>query len=151
VDLHGEIARQVEQRLLERADRVGGQSAQDYLTERIDALKDRWEDERDRGAILGYRKEKKKDHLVTGLLRRADGSRWDELTVPMSMRETENEINLLLPGGGNLVEQSTNGGPAWQFGAAGGDSGEDADRDGELAEPVDADEYGAVQPAERRR
>ena len=24
----------------------------------------------------------------------------DELTVPMSMRETENEINLLVPGGG---------------------------------------------------
>jgi superfamily II DNA/RNA helicase len=143
VDLYGDLARQVEQRLLERADRVGGQRAQDYLTERIDALKDRWEERREGGGILGYRKEKKKDTLVTGLLHRADGSRWDELTVPMSMRETENELNLLLPGGGNFVDQPTNGGPAWHFGATGskGTAGEE-DTGGDGGAPVDADEYG---------
>ncbi|WP_432077080.1 DISARM system helicase DrmA [Streptomyces wuyuanensis] len=143
VDLYGDLARQVEQRLLERADRVGGQRAQDYLTERIDALKDRWEERREGGGILGYRKEKKKDTLVTGLLHRADGSRWDELTVPMSMRETENELNLLLPGGGNFVDQPTNGGPAWHFGATGSkDTAGEEDTGGDGGAPVDADEYG---------
>lgn len=86
--------------------------------------------------MLGYRKEKKKTTLVTGLLHRADGSRWDELTVPMSMRETENELNLLLAYSGNFVDQATHSGPDWRFTPAGD---EDA---GDTAAPVDADEYG---------
>ncbi|PVD05780.1 DISARM system helicase DrmA [Streptomyces sp. CS207] len=137
VDLHGPLAAHVDARLLDRAERVGGAIARQYLSERIDVLKDRWEDERLKGGRLGYRAEKQKDTVVHGLLRRADGSRWDELTAPMSMRETENEINLLLPGGGNLVDQPTHGGPAWTF------LPRTDDQDGEAtAEPVDADEFG---------
>ncbi|UNO39420.1 DISARM system helicase DrmA [Streptomyces sp. MST-110588] len=137
VDLHGPLAAHVDARLLDRAERVGGATARQYLSERIDVLKDRWEDERLKGGRLGYRAEKQKDTVVHGLLHRADGSRWDELTAPMSMRETENEINLLLPGGGHLVDQPTHGGPAWTF------LPRPDDQDGEAtAEPVDADEFG---------
>ncbi|MBT2400387.1 DISARM system helicase DrmA [Streptomyces sp. ISL-100] len=139
IDLDGEIAARVEQRLLERADRVGGERAREYLADRIATLKDEWMNRRSAGGVLGYRKEKKKDALVTPLLRRADGARWDVLTVPMSMRETENELNLLLPGGGNggiFMEQSAHGGPGWRFGTGGRADGEQADS------PVDTDEYG---------
>ncbi|MFJ6783512.1 DISARM system helicase DrmA [Streptomyces yangpuensis] len=135
VDLDGPLAAQVEELLLERADRVGGDRARRYLSERITVLKDAWAEQREGGGILGYRKEKKKNTLVKGLLHRADGARWDELTVPMSMRETENELNLLLAGGGRLVEQATHGGPDWSFAPV-------ADEDGSADGPVDADEYG---------
>ncbi|WP_407111343.1 DISARM system helicase DrmA [Streptomyces sp. DSM 116494] len=117
VDLDGDIARQVEARLLDRAEAVAGSRARGYLSERILALKDEWRERRDGSATLGYRQEKKADEVVTGLLRTADGSRWDPLTVPMSMRETENEINLLLPGGGRYAVAP---GPAWDFSATQG-------------------------------
>ncbi|KNE83525.1 helicase [Streptomyces fradiae] len=144
VDLRGPLAARVDARLLDRAERVGGATARQYLSERIDALKDRWEDERLKGGRLGYRAEKQKDTVVHGLLRRADGSRWDELTVPMSMRETENEINLLLPGGSNLVDQPTYGGPDWTFQPK---TDQDEDDGAGTAAPVDADEFGQAAPA----
>jgi hypothetical protein len=75
---------------------------------------------------------------VSGLLRRADGTQWTELTVGMSMRETENEINLLLPGGGAFLEEPSGGGPDWNFGA----SDPDLDADQDMAATVDSDEYG---------
>lgn len=115
VDLDGPVARQVEERLMARAERVGGSRARDYLGERLLTLKDEWRERRDGSAILGYRQEKKANEVIVGLLRPADGSRWDPLTVPMSMRETENEINLLLPGGGRFAAAT---GPAWDFSAA---------------------------------
>jgi hypothetical protein len=58
----------------------------------------------------------------------------------MSMRETENEINLLLPGGGAFLEEPSGDGPDWTFGASGTDSGTDPD----TASTVDSDEYGPV-------
>ncbi|WP_327393162.1 DISARM system helicase DrmA [Streptomyces sp. NBC_01186] len=136
VDLDGPVAAQVERRLLERADRIGGERAQRYLSERISALKDSWAEQRDRGGVLGYRKEKKKNILVTQLLNRADGSRWDTRTVPMSMRETENELNLLLPGGEDFVDQATHSGPDWRFATV-----EEQDT-GTTDTLVDADEFG---------
>ncbi|AXL93587.1 helicase [Streptomyces sp. CB09001] len=143
VDLDGPLARDVERRLLERAERVGGDLPRQYLSERLDRLKDEWRRKRDENsAALGYRKEKHKTTVVNGLLRRADGSRWTELTVGMSMRETENEINLLLPGGGTFLEDPSGGGPDWNFGAAGTDAGTDAETDRDLAATVDSDEYG---------
>lgn len=44
----------------------------------------------------------------------------------MSMRETENEINLLLPGGGEIFNPVYDA-PAWTFAPAGTGSGDDAD------------------------
>ncbi|WP_203722731.1 DISARM system helicase DrmA [Streptomyces coelicoflavus] len=143
VDLDGPVARDVERRLLERAERVGGDLSRQYLSERLDRLKDEWRRKRDENsAALGYRKEKHKTTVVNGLLRRADGSRWTELTVGMSMRETENEINLLLPGGGAFLEDPSGGGPDWNFAAAGTDVGTDVETERDPAATVDSDEYG---------
>jgi hypothetical protein len=131
VELDGPVAERVRERLLTRADRIGGSSARAYLKERIDALTNAWEEARLRGGMLGYRREQRKNVVVSGLLRKADGARWDILTVPMSMRETENEINLLV-GGGSLTDSATHGGPEWRFGPP-------ADPDGT---PAGGDEFG---------
>lgn len=138
VDLDGPIAAEVERRFLERAERVGEDDrARAYLSERLDRLKDEWRRKRDESSsALGYRKEKRKNTIVSGLLRRADGTRWTELTVGMSMRETENEINLLLPGQGAFLEEPSGSGPDWNFGKPGQDTDPDA------AATVDSDEYG---------
>ncbi|MER7394878.1 DISARM system helicase DrmA [Streptomyces sp. NPDC000151] len=150
VDLDGPLAQDVERRLLERAERVApGDRARQYLSERLDRLKDEWRRKREESsATLGYRKEKRKKTVVSGLLRRADGSQWTELTVGMSMRETENEINLLLPGGGAFFEESSSGGgPDWHFGASDSDSGTDPD----VAATVDSDEYGPTSSGTARK
>ncbi|WP_328477439.1 DISARM system helicase DrmA [Streptomyces sp. NBC_00377] len=142
VDLDGPVAQEVERRLLERAERVGRDRAREYLSERLDRLKDEWRRKRDESSsALAYRKEKHKTTVVNGLLRRADGSRWTELTVGMSMRETENEINLLLPGGGAFLEEPSGDGPDWTFGASGGT---ESDTDPDTTSTVDSDEYGPV-------
>ncbi|MEU3659841.1 DISARM system helicase DrmA [Streptomyces sp. NPDC032940] len=139
VDLDGPLAQEVERRFLERAERVGSERQRGYLQERLEQLKDEWRRKRDEStSALGYRKEKHKTTVVNGLLRRADGSRWTELTVGMSMRETENEINLLLPGGGAFLEEASGGGPDWNFGAVDPATGRDPD----TAATVDSDEYG---------
>ena len=46
---------------------------------------------------LGYEKTTGRQAILRGLLHRAGGGAWDDQTVAMSMRETENEINLLVP------------------------------------------------------
>ncbi|KRV49085.1 helicase [Wenjunlia vitaminophila] len=144
VDLDGEAATDVRRRLLERADRAGDPNAREYLAERLDTLREKWLDARSGTALTGYRKEKKKDTNVRGLLHRADGTRWTELTVPMSMRETENEINLLFSGGGDFVDPATSTGPPWRFGPA-------REKPGDSDVTVDADEYGpTAAPASRR-
>ncbi|MFM9702129.1 DISARM system helicase DrmA [Streptomyces galilaeus] len=141
VDLDGPHAQEVERRLLDRAERVGDDRAREYLGERLDRLKDEWRRKRDESSsALAYRKEKHKTTVVNGLLRRADGSRWTELTVGMSMRETENEINMLLPGGGSFLDEPSGDGPEWAFGASGADSETDPD----MAGTVDSDEYGPL-------
>ncbi|MGW1401194.1 DISARM system helicase DrmA [Streptomyces sp. NPDC002405] len=146
VDLDGPIAQDVERRFLERAERVGNDRARQYLSERLERLKDEWRRKRDESSSsLGYRKEKHKTTTVDGLLKRADGTRWTELTVGMSMRETENEINLLVPGGGFLDEPS-GAGPDWNFGAS--ETGPDTDHDMEVV--VDSDEYGSTAAPARK-
>lgn len=126
VDLEGERAAAAERRLLERADAVStDQRAREYLKEKLDVLKQKWVEKRGGSSLLGYRRMQQKDAVVSALLNRADGARWDELTVPMSMRETEHEINLLLHGGGRFLEGSESGGPAWQFGSGAENEDED--------------------------
>ncbi|MFR9757455.1 DISARM system helicase DrmA [Streptomyces sp. TR06-5] len=136
LDLDSELVASVERRLLDRAESVGRQRAREYLQERIDRLKDTWRERRDKSnAVVGYRRERRKDVVVDGLLHRADGTAWSELTVPMSMRETENEINLLLPGGGAFLGEPSGGGPPWSFAAPSTDADDNAG-------DVDGDEYG---------
>lgn len=128
IDLDGEIAADVERRLLERAEAVGRDRARDYLAERLDALKDTWRQHRDGTATLGFRGETRKDTVIAGLLRPADGTRWGVMTVPMSMRETEHEINLLVTG----RDHAAGAAPDWDFGAR-AEAGTSAGGDGEVS------------------
>jgi len=114
VPLDGEVVERVSDRLLARAETIGGERARDYLAERLDRVKDRWREAKTGSARLGYTDgTSNKQHLV-GLLRRAAGQRWDDLTVGMSMRETENEINLLVPPAGEIFNPIY-GAPEWSF------------------------------------
>jgi hypothetical protein len=118
VPLDGELVRQVTERFLDRAGRAAGQRGREYLAERIGTLRDRWELAKtgSGSARLGYR-DRPGNRPLRGLLNAASGGGWTELTVPMSMRETENDVNLLVSGSG-LFEPAL-GQPAWSFGSVG--------------------------------
>ena len=136
VDLDGEVVREVTARLLSRAERASDHRGREYLSERIVALRDRWATSKTGSTRLGYRKRGGKEPL-NGLLVEAGGGAWTQLTVPMSMRETENEVNLLVPGKG--LFDPVLGQPAWSFAATAepglGDEASDDDA-------PDADELG---------
>jgi hypothetical protein len=132
VDLDGEVVGQVTARLLSRAERASDHRGREYFSERIGVLRDRWADSKTGSTRLGYRKRGGKEPL-NGLLAEAGGGAWTELTVPMSMRETENEVNLLVPGKG--LFDPLLGQPAWSF-AAPAEAGQDEE------DLPDADELG---------
>jgi hypothetical protein len=132
VDLDGEVVGQVTARLLSRAESASDHRGREYFPERIGALRDRWTDSKTGSTRLGYRKRSGKEPL-NGLLAEAGSGAWTELTVPMSMRETENEVNLLVPGQG--LFDPLLGQPAWSF-AAPAEAGQDED------DLPDADELG---------
>jgi hypothetical protein len=149
VPLDGPVVAGVTGRMLDRAVRAGGPRGRDYLAERIAALRDRWELAKtgSGSARLGYR-DRPGNRPLRGLLDMATGAGWHELTVPMSMRETENEINLLVPGAG--LRAPVLGQPAWSFAAAADGEGEDAPGADDVP---DADELGesALDPADGGR
>jgi hypothetical protein len=127
VDLDGPILAEITDDLLNRARRAGGERARDYLAERLARLRDEWAARRGGEYPLGYTARKEAQRIFVPLLDAADTGRWGDLTVARSMRETENEINLLVPGG-DLAE-SPIGAPEWSFTApADGDGGHDANR-----------------------
>ncbi|QIK06144.1 helicase [Streptomyces sp. ID38640] len=136
IDLDGSVARQVTERFLARAETVSGPRARGYLAERIEVLKDAWAQKKQGSARLGYEEARWQGQQLTGLLNRATGAVWDELTVAQSMRETENEINLLVPGSG--LYDIAGGAPDWTYdGGSGAGGTEDGDS-------PDGDETGAV-------
>ena len=147
VPVRGPEVTDVVERMLARAQVVGLDRARGYLEERINSFLDTWErladDETQR---LGY-EERKKGEPLEGLIVRAGSGPWGERTVAMSMRETENEINLLVPadlGGGDV------GGPEWSFTARDSADGEtDREIDTETAPP--GDELGDTAPIGRAR
>ncbi|HLV58077.1 MAG TPA: DISARM system helicase DrmA, partial [Natronosporangium sp.] len=114
VPLDGPVVREVTDRLLARAGVVGGEHARGYLAERLGRITDRWRQTRTGSARLAYREGTSRTEQLVGLLKRAGDGSWGDLTVGMSLRETENEINLLLPGGGQVFEP-VYGAPAWSF------------------------------------
>lgn len=135
VPMDGPPVRRVVDRLLARAEAIGGDRARDYLRQRIGRVTDRWDEAKTGSARLAYRPGRSPREQVTPLLERAAGGRWGDLTVGMSMRETENEINLLLAGGGEIFNPIY-GAPAWSFAAEAGEASEDDLPDGdELGEP----------------
>ncbi|UWM48556.1 DISARM system helicase DrmA [Streptomyces carpaticus] len=130
LDLDGPVVTGAVERLLARAEQVGGERARGYLADRIAALLDEWRQSRDGDTTLGYRAQTRPDERVRALLHRADGTGWRPFTVPNSLRETEHEINLLLGNPTGERPHST-GGPApdWEFGG-----GQDTDDDEERGE-----------------
>ena len=116
IDLDGPEVRALVDRMVDRADRAAGPRGAQYLRERIEQIKDEWGGERRADSRLGYRSGKDGNETLRGLIHSPDEGDWDTLTVGWSMRETENDINLLLPAGGR---HSYSDGPAWGFPALG--------------------------------
>lgn len=144
VDLDTEPAHSITERLLRRSERAGGPRALEYFTERIRALRDRWNLARTGSSRLGYETRRVRGQQLVGLIQPAGQGPWDDLTVARSMRETENEINLLLPGSGMFDPIS---GPEWTYAPRPAD--EDGDDEGSLdGEPV-GDDLGDPQPVGR--
>jgi hypothetical protein len=116
VPLDGEPVARIVARLLARAEAIGGERGRDYLEERLKVVKDRWSVAKTGSARLGYSGGSFKQQQLVGLLEQAVGKRWTDLTVGISMRETENEVNLLVPAAGELFNPLY-GAPDWSFGA----------------------------------
>ncbi|XVQ89181.1 DISARM system helicase DrmA [Microbispora siamensis] len=121
VELNGDVVTRIAGRIVARAEVVGGPRARQAMDERLKMLTDLWNAAKSGPARLGY--ERKKGHakeIVDGLLHRAGNGPWDPLTVGNSMRETENEINLLLPGNDEIFLGPV-GAPEWGFLGSAGD------------------------------
>jgi len=111
VPLDGPVFARIVERMLRRAETVDPARGRNYLSERIKRFTDVWNRERTAGVQLGYETAKGAQQL-RGLLHRSGNGRWDDQTVGMSMRETENEINLLVPAD---VSAPLYGEPDWSF------------------------------------
>jgi len=130
VPLDSPQVRRVFARMLARAEVIGGERGRGYLRERLERLKDRWNQAKTGSARLGYETSQSHHQRVVGLLRRATGDGWTDLTVAQSMRETENEVNLLVPAGEELY-QPLYGAPEWSFGVSEDDRTDDDLPDGD--------------------
>ncbi|MGI9001693.1 MAG: DISARM system helicase DrmA [Pseudonocardia sp.] len=112
VPLDGPVVARVIARMLRRAEVIGLERGRGYLEERIKRFTDVWAQLRTAtDQQLGYETAKGAVQL-RGLLKRAGDGSWDDQTVAMSMRETENEINLLVPAD---ITVPTFGEPDWTF------------------------------------
>ena len=139
VPLDGPEVRRIIDRMLARAEVIGGERGREYLHERLSRLKDRWNLAKTGNTRLGYDEGMFRQQRLVGLLERAEGQPWGDLTVGQSMRETENEINLLVPGVTELF-QPLYGAPPWSYGAA--------DDDGERADGAERTDDGAAEVVE---
>jgi hypothetical protein len=128
VPLDGPVINRIVARMLARAEAVGGERARDYLEERIKVVKDRWSQAKTGSSRVGYSSGSFKQQQLRGLLEPAGNGKWTDMTVGQSMRETENEINLLLSGGGEIFTPSY-GEPSWSFGPISTDAADTRDED----------------------
>ncbi|MFI0370828.1 DISARM system helicase DrmA [Actinomadura sp. 1N219] len=116
VDLSDPRVQDIVDRMLDRAEAVADARGRGYLEERIKVVLDAWETQRSGGsARLGYQDGTWRRQTIKGLLRPAGNGRWETMTAGMSMRETENEINLLFPGGDTVYAPAYHE-PEWSFG-----------------------------------
>jgi uncharacterized protein YbaR (Trm112 family) len=136
VDLDGPPVALIVQRLLRRTEAAGGERARDYLAERLAALRDEWMARRAGDYPLGYTGGREAQRTLVALLDGAGDGPWGELTVARSMRETENEINLLVPG--TDFAESPVGAPSWSFTAREEAGESDEDGGDELGDPATA-------------
>ena len=121
VDLDGPLVEEITDRMLARAEAVASRRGREHLADTLRVLRDTWARERDAGTVrLGYQKGTWNRQQLRGLLQPGGTGRWETFTVGTSMRETENEINLLVPGGDSLYAPLY-GEPPWSFGPPGDD------------------------------
>jgi hypothetical protein len=119
VGMNSPASDRITERFLDRAFHGGGgERGQGYLAERLAVVKERWEQAKSISARLGYQARSENKQQLAGLLQPAGNGAWTDLTVPMSMRETENEINLLVPGSISTLTQAPYGAPAWTAGTS---------------------------------
>jgi hypothetical protein len=108
------VVEEVLERLLRRAEAAGeGERARDYLSDRLGRLRDAWAARKGGEYPLAYQTRRENQQNYVNLLDPAGLGPWGDLTVPRSMRETENEINLLVPGS-DLTDMPV-GAPPWNF------------------------------------
>lgn len=113
VDLTSPEVAAIVERMVVRANRAGGAQGRDYLVEKIAAFLDAWREQQDYPAApLAYKALRRKSQQYAGLMLPTGEGRWNLRTVARSMRETENDISLLLPPGPHIYDQSF-GAPAW--------------------------------------
>ncbi len=137
VDLDDALVQHVIDRMLARAEAVDGDRGRAYFEERIKRFKDIWNQARGGSTRLGYKKGSTGQQRLIGLLTKAGDGKWTDTTVAQSMRETENEINLLLSGGGEFFQPLYDA-PSWSFTPVSGDSTDDPDS----VDMADGDEIG---------
>ena len=115
VPLTGKRVGGITARLLTRAEAISGERGRDYLEERITTIRDQWEKKKTNEAgRLSYDHATSKTERLVNLLERPGGGEWSALTVAQSMRETENEINLLLPSK-DEIRRPLHDPPQWSF------------------------------------
>jgi hypothetical protein len=131
VPLDAPLVQEIVDRFTRRAEHVDGPRGRRHLEEKVRAIIDRWQDKKSRPARLAYEASRRDKEQLQPLLDRAGSNKWDVLTVGLSMRETEPDVNLLVPGGEQLFSPLFNA-PGWSFrppdseGTAGaGEEGED--------------------------
>lgn len=145
VDLDNALVRQVIDRMLARAEAVGGERGRGYLEERIKSFRDIWNQAKNGSTRLGYEKGSTKAQRLVGLLTKSGEGKWTDTTVGLSMRETENEINLVLPGGGEFFQAQYDA-PAWSFGPRDSESKDEDEPEGdEMGDSVLPDSAGRTE------
>ncbi|WP_166679984.1 DISARM system helicase DrmA [Kribbella pratensis] len=130
VPLDAPLVQEIVERLARRAEHVDGPRGRRHFEEKVRAIVDRWQDKKSRPARLAYEASRRDKEQLQPLLERAGSNKWDVLTVGLSMRETEPDVNLLVPGGDQLFAPLFNA-PAWSFRAQDSDGVAGADEDGE--------------------
>ncbi|MCX4092083.1 DISARM system helicase DrmA [Nocardia sp. alder85J] len=127
VDLSGSLVRDIKNRMLIRAEAVAGERGRAYLDEQLEVIGDRWagpEGQSHPTARLGYTDGTWNKQHLKGLLEPAGSGVWGTMTVGMSMRETENEINLLFPRKEAVFAPPLDA-PEWYFGTPSDDDTEE--------------------------
>jgi hypothetical protein len=105
------------ERMALRAERAGHDQDRDYLEERVTAFLHQWRTLQLRpNARLGYIKTRRALLEYAPLMQHAGDGRWNDTTVARSMRETENDINLLLPPSPRIFDFHES--PAWRAAAS---------------------------------
>lgn len=106
-------ASQVKKMVSDRGWRVANKKAvQDLIEDMVEERCDQWVKEATRGGRrLGYepgRKRKKGEDDVAGLLKKPGHQAWDNFTVPMSLREVEPGVRLI------MMTDNLSEGPPWR-------------------------------------